>query len=189
MRTVKEEMAFDLDDAVAEAAKLALQIGSVAADAVSFVAELGEELPLIQPVLKTLAAVRDKVETVKCNREGLEALSERCTYITACVILKCRRNPASGMDVAPLEACVEGVAKFVGRCSRRGRLSRVLKASGDKEEIAWLNAHVDQLTGDLGLAGIATLVSCFGRAACPFGPAYTKCRQSQLPTTPRPCAC
>lgn len=36
-------------------------------------------------------------------------------------------------------------------------MSRVLEASGDKDEIAGLNARVNHLTVDLGLAGIATL--------------------------------
>ena len=153
-------MAFDLEDATAEAAKLALQIGSATADAISFVAELGEELPVISPVLKTLAAVRDKVDKVRSNRDALEELSERCTYLTACVVLKCRRAPASGMDVKPLAECVDEAGKIVERCSRRGRVSRVLKASSDREEIARLNARVDQLSGDLSLAGIASVVSC-----------------------------
>lgn len=109
-------------------------------------------------LLHLMSRAQKKVETVKSNREGLEALSERCAYITACAIVKCRQNSASEMDVTPLAECVEGVGNFVGRCSRRGRLSRVLKASDDREEIAGLNARVDQLTGDLALAGIATLV-------------------------------
>lgn len=61
MSPAAEKMAFGLDDSAAEAARLALQIGSVAAEAVSFVAELGEELPVINPVLKMLAAIREKV--------------------------------------------------------------------------------------------------------------------------------
>lgn len=93
-------MAFELDGATAEAAKLALQIGSATADAISFAADLGEELPVISPVLK-----------------------------------------------------------FVDRCSRRGRVSRVLKASSDREEIARLSARVDQLSGDSSLAGVASVVS------------------------------
>lgn len=159
MSPTVEDMAFDLEEGAAEAATLALQIGSATADAISLVAELGQELPVISPVLKTLAAIRAKVESVKSNRDELKALNERCAYITARVILKCKRSPTSGMDVAPLADCVGGVEKFVGRCSRRGRISRVLKASSDREEIAKLNARVDQLSGDLGLAGIATLVS------------------------------
>eukprot|EP00752_Nemacystus_decipiens_P012273 g10879.t1 len=144
-------------DAGGKAADLALRIGSQGADAVSFVVELGEELPFISPVLKTLTAIRDKVGTVRSNREELEALKDRCTYVTACAVVKCRQNAVSKMDVTPLEDCVKGVWMFVERCSRRGRVSRVLKASGDKDEIAGLNARVDRLTGDLGLAGIAVL--------------------------------
>lgn len=145
------------NDAGAQAARLALRIGSNAADAISFVADLGEELPLLSPVLKTLKAIREKVKTVNSNREELETLEDRCTYITACVIVKCRQNSSSGMNVTPLEDCVEATLKFVERCSRRGRVSRVLKASSDRDEIAGLNAVVDRLTGDLGLAGIAVL--------------------------------
>eukprot|EP00903_Cladosiphon_okamuranus_P018859 g17347.t1 len=65
-------------DAGAQAANLALGMGSNAADAISLAAELGEELPFISPVLKTLTAIREKVETVKSNREELKALEVSC---------------------------------------------------------------------------------------------------------------
>lgn len=144
-------------DAGAQAAKLALMIGSNAADAISCAADLGEELPLLSPVFKTLKAIREKVETVNSNREELKALEERCTYMTACVVVKCRRNSRSSIDVTPLKDRVEAAWKLVERCSRRGRMSRVLKASSDNDGIAALNALVDRLAGDLGLAGIAVL--------------------------------
>lgn len=81
-------MAMELSKVAAEAANLALKMGSAAVDVVSFLAELGEELPVISPVLKTLTTVREKVETVKSNQAELAALEERCSYITACVIVK-----------------------------------------------------------------------------------------------------
>ncbi|CAM9897766.1 unnamed protein product [Ectocarpus fasciculatus] len=119
--------------------------------------DLGEELPVVKPVFITLKAIRTTIETVKNNREELAALEERCTYITACFVVKCRLNESSEVDVAPLKDCVEAAKKFAERCSRRGKVSRVLKASSDKSEIAGLNSRVDRLTADLGLAGIAIL--------------------------------
>lgn len=144
-------------DVGAQAAKLVLRIGSNAAGAVSFVAELGEELPFVSPVLKTLTVIREKVETVKSNKVELKALEERCTYVTACVIVKCRQNSRSKIDLTPLKDCVDAVEKLVERCKGRGRVERTLKASGDKDEIAGLNALIDRVAGDLGLAGIAVL--------------------------------
>lgn len=142
-------------DAAIEA-KLALKMGSAAADVVLFMSELGEELPLLQPALATLALIRQKVETVQSIPEDSAALHERCTYLTACVIVKCQRV-SSETDVAPLDACLKEVAKCIEHCGKRGRVSRVLKASHDKAEIARLNASLDRLSGDLGLAGIATV--------------------------------
>ncbi|CAM9264189.1 unnamed protein product, partial [Laminaria digitata] len=153
-------MAAKLGDAAAEAAKRALRMGSAAADAIAFMADLGEELPFLESVLKTIKVIREKADTVKRNREELTALEERCTYITACVIEKHRRLPALETDVTPLKKCVEAVEAFAelcGRSSRRGRLRRIFKASDDKDEIAGLSARVDRLTGDLQLAGIATV--------------------------------
>lgn len=150
-------MAADTCDAAAEAARLALKIRSTIADAVSCAVDLGEELPVVKPVFKTLKAIRATVETVKNNREELTALEERCTYMTACFVVKCRLNESSEVDVAPLKDCVEAAKKFAERCSRRGKVSRVLKASKDKSEIAGLNSRVDRLTADLGLAGMAIL--------------------------------
>ena len=155
-------MAADISDAPAEAARLALKMGLAAADAVVFMAELGEELPVINPVLKTLRTVRETVETLKSNREELAAIEKRCTYMTACVIVKFRQNPNSGTNVGPLEECVKATEDFVVRCSRRGKVSRLLKASSDKGEIARSNARIDRLTSDLGLSGIATV---FGEVA------------------------
>ncbi|CAN0159539.1 unnamed protein product [Pylaiella littoralis] len=151
-------MATDMSDAAAEAARVALTMGSTVVDVVSFMGDLGEELPVIKPVLKTLKFIREKVETVKKNREDLRSLEGGCTYLTACVIVKCRQQPSSGMDVTPLVDCVEDARKFVERCgSRRHQVSNFMKASSDVGEIAGLNARVDRLTGDLGLAGIAVL--------------------------------
>ncbi|CAM9184093.1 unnamed protein product, partial [Ectocarpus sp. 4 AP-2014] len=149
-------MVADISDSAAEAARLALEISSTIADAVSCAVDLGEELPVVKPVFKTLKAIHTTVETVKNNREELAALEQRCTYITACFVVKCRLNE-SDVDVAPLEDCVEAAKSFAERCSRRGKVSRVLKASSDKSEIARINSSVDHLTTDLGLAGIAVL--------------------------------
>ena len=99
---------------------------------------------MIKPVLKALKTVRDEVDSVKHNREDLVSLQERCTCITACFIVKSRRNPSSEMDVVPIEGCVEAALELVDRCSRRGKVSRVLKASSIKEEITGLNARVDR---------------------------------------------
>ncbi|CAN0159406.1 unnamed protein product, partial [Pylaiella littoralis] len=145
-------------EAAREAARVALTMGSTVVDVVSFMGDLGEELPVIEPVLKTLKVIREKVETVKKNREDLGSLEGRCTYLTACVIVKCRQQPSSEMDVTPLVDCVEDARKFVERCgSRRHQVSNFMKASSDVGEIAGLNARVDRLTGDLGLAGITVL--------------------------------
>lgn len=150
-------MAGELSVAASKAATIALKLGSDAADAMSFVADLSEELPFMSAILKTLTAIREKVETVKHNREELKALEERCTYVTAFVLVKFKENHSSQMDLQPLEDCVKDVGGVVERCSRRGRIARVVKASGDKADIAELNARIDRLAGDLGLASTAIL--------------------------------
>ncbi len=123
-----------------------------------FVADLGEEFPLLQPVLKTLKGIREKIEAAKTNPEELAALHERCAFITACFIVKCRQN-SSDLDVAPLENCVKEIGNAVERCSRRSAVSRILRASTDKADILRLKERLRELEGDLSLAGIATLVS------------------------------
>lgn len=143
--------------AVAEAAKLALKMGSAAVDVVSFVADLGEELPVVKPVLKTLKAIHAAVQNARNHREEVATLQSRCTYIAACFIVKCRQNSNSTTDVTPLENCVQEVLTFVERCTQRGALSRVLKASSDREQIAELNRRLNRVTGDMGLASIAAL--------------------------------
>lgn len=173
------EMAADLRDAPVQAAKLALQIGSAVADGVSFVTEIGEQWTLVGPILTTLKVIRKKVETVKSNREELKALQERCTYITACVVVKCRRV-SSKIEVEPLEACVKAIKKLVEDCIRRQEsrcayLCFFAKANTDKNDIEGLKERLKNVEADLSLAGIATveekvdslkifLVSCLGRS-------------------------
>lgn len=151
-------MAAELSDAAAKATKLALKMGSAPADAIAVMADLGEELPFLEPVLKTIKAIREKRAdaAVKRNQKELAVLEERCTYITACVVEKHRLMPTSEKDVTPLQNCVEAVEAFVELRGRNSRSGHDLN-SDDKGEIAGLNARVDRLPGDLQLAGIATM--------------------------------
>lgn len=118
--------------------------------------DMGEHWPLVEPVLATLKALREKIDTLKSNREELAALHERCSYMAACVIVK-RRQGSSVINVEPLVKRVEEVERLVERCGRRGIFMRVLKAESDKAEIAKLHARIGDLTGDMGLAGIASV--------------------------------
>lgn len=138
-------------------ARVVLEMGSTVADIEKFMEELGGEIPVIGTALKTLGAIREKVENVQSNAEGLKALEVRCTYVTARVVVKCRENPSSEISVAPLESYINAAEELLERCSRRGWCGRCTKASSDKDEIAALNARVDSLTGDLSLSGIVTL--------------------------------
>ncbi|CAM9248138.1 unnamed protein product [Ectocarpus sp. 4 AP-2014] len=153
-------MATTLSDAAVEAANLALKMGSAAVDMISFIEGFGGELPVIGTVLKTLTAMRETVETVQQNRDELAALEKRCTYMTACVIVKFRQTPhaGSGPNVTPLEDCVMEAEKFAERRKKRRMVWKIVKAFGVKDELDTLNARIDRLVGDLGLAGIATVL-------------------------------
>lgn len=144
-------MVVDFGGAAAEAKSLALRIGSDLADG-----KLGEEFPFLKPAL-TLQNIRESTETMRTNREEMRALEEGCTYIMACVIVKCKLNPRSRTDPTPLEACVKAVEKVVDRCGRQGDWKGVLKAYSDKSELSGLQERVDSLTADMGCAGIAIL--------------------------------
>lgn len=112
---------------------------------------------MVKPVLESLKAIRETVEHADTNREELMAMLDRCTYITACFIVKCRRTPGAAMVVTPLGVCMEAVGKFFESCSGRGNhFSAGSKDSSDKVKIAELDTRLDRLTGDLDMAGIAT---------------------------------
>lgn len=143
-----------LMDVATEAPGLALRIGSAVSDLAAFVVDIGQDFPLIYVVLKTLKNIRDKVDTIKNNQAALDALHQRCTCITACVIVKCRRSPPSEVDITPLVERIEEVHGLVERFSLRTRISRVLKASSDKVEIVHMHDRIGELTDDMGLAGI-----------------------------------
>lgn len=153
-------MATERSDSAAEAAMRALTMDSTTANAITFGVDLGQELPFLGPVLKTINALREKASTVKRNRKELAAMEKRCTYITVCVIEKHKQMPTFEMDLTPLENCVEAVESFAGLCkdNRRGQCTRWLNASNEQDTIAGLNARIDRLSGDLQLAG------CFAMA-------------------------
>ena len=70
--------------------------------------------------------------------------------------MKCQlaTRQSSEMDVGPLEECLEALELFVERFGRRGKLSTVLNATSDKNEILRLHQRVGNLPGDMGLASI-----------------------------------
>ena len=149
-------MTADLRDAAAEATRLALAMGSDAPDAISFVAKLCSKFPLVAPVLETLKSIREKLDDLKAKKEELVALNKTCTGIAAAVVVKCQlaSRQSSQMDVAPLEECLEALEVFVERFGRRGKLSTVLNATSDKNEILKLHQRVGSLPGVMGLASI-----------------------------------
>ena len=131
-------------------------MGSDAPDAISFVAKLCSKFPLVAPVLETLKSIREKLDDLKAKKEELVALNKRCTGIAAAVVVKCQlaSRQSSQMDVAPLEECLEALEVFVERFGRRGKLSTVLNATSDKNEILKLHQRVGSLPGVMGLASI-----------------------------------
>lgn len=143
-------------NAVSEAARLALRIGWVTADTASALADVGEGLPWVGGLLTVVRTIRDKVDTAISNKSELKELQERCTYLTACVIVRCRQS-SSEINVSPLVDCVTHVQRVVEGCSRRGRFTRVIKSKEDKDEIAELHGRLGKLTRDMGLAGVVVV--------------------------------
>ena len=148
-------------DEIMDATKQILNIGSAAIDVAVLVAEVGKEVPIASAVLQAFIAVHSIIETVRTNKEELADLRDRCSYLTACVIEKCRR-PSTVMNLKPLEDCLGETAKVVKRCGERNRVTRILKAGNDRCDIEKMNVRMDRLVIDMGLSGIiAALVSIF----------------------------
>lgn len=171
-------MAAEFGDAAAEAAHLASRIHSDASKATSVTADLGKELPSIKHVLETLKAIRDDVETVKIHRDELRALEQRCTYIAVCAIIKSRQSISLGIDVTPLEECVQRVRELVERCGASGKVSSTVKSLNNENEIARLTNVIRTLetgfspTGEAALEGNTrntreTMVSLCRRCCIP----------------------
>lgn len=173
-------LAMDADNAAdaAEAARLALAMSPPSAESdtsslMPLVSNLCKELPSMQPVLESLKATRRHLDAVKENMEALEALQERCTFVTACVVVRCRHSSSSKqavvVDVSPLVGCVEEIERLGNCCGGGGGGG----GSGDgrercptpwglgvevvKEEIERLRSRVGVMTRDMGLADDATV--------------------------------
>lgn len=149
------ESSADGDGALAsEAAMLARDIGS----AVSGALDLCRDFPVIAPVLKTLSAIRGNVDAARSNADELLSLRDRCTYLTACVVVKWRCNGSSGfIDLSLLGECVDRAESLARQCGHRGRIHRFLLAGRDQSSIAAVHRRLDSLTDDMGLAGIVAV--------------------------------
>lgn len=170
--------AMDADNAAdaAEAARLALAMSPPSAESdtsslMPLVSNLCKELPSMQPVLESLKATRRHLDAVRENMEALEALQERCTFITACVLVRCRHSSMSKqpvvVDVSPLIGCVEEIERLGNCCGGGG------EGSGDgrercptpwglgvdvvKEEIEKLGSRVGGMTREMGLADVTSV--------------------------------
>lgn len=131
-------------DNLIDATKQILNIGLTAIDVAVLVAVVGREVPIASAVLEAFIAVHNMVEMVRTNKEDLVALRDRCSYLTACVIEKCRR-PSTALNLKPLEECLHETTKVIKRCGGRNRVIRVLKASSDRCEIEKMNTRMDRL--------------------------------------------
>ena len=128
-------------DEMMDVTKLILNTGSTAIDVAALVSEVGREMPMASAVLTAFLAVQNNFETVRANKENLEGLRERCSYLTASVVQKCRGS-SIGLNLTPLEDCLRDVAEVVKRCGGRNNMMKVLKAASDKGEIENLNKRL-----------------------------------------------
>ena len=139
-------------DDVMDATRKILKIGSTAIDVVMLVAQVGKEVPIASAVLQAFLVVHDTVEKVNANKDELEALRDRCRYLTASVVETCGGR-STGLNLKPLENCLLDTSKVVEKCGGRKRVMKVVKATKDKGEIDNINTRLDRLVNDMGLSG------------------------------------
>ena len=123
-------------DEVMDATRQVLKTGSAAIDV----------------VLQAFLAVHDTVEKVNSNKDELEALRDRCRYLTASVVETCGGR-STGLNLKPLEDCLLDAAKVVKKCGGRKRAMKVVRAKKDKGEIDNINTRLDRLVNDMDLSG------------------------------------
>lgn len=145
-------------EAAEMAYRIAQDIGSTVVEISRFLDDF-DGAPVVGEVLKTLKAVREKVEMVQDNQEELKTLEARCTYITACVIVKSTQNSSPAIDVAPLQKCVEAAEELVDHCSRQGRCRGCFHASRTKDKIVRLTKDIGAAEQDSSLVGIFRMIS------------------------------
>lgn len=115
-------------------------------------------------MLVILNKIRVMVDTAKHNKKELVVLQERCTYVTACIITKCKQCP-SQVDVKSLidrveeivEEIVEEARRLIDRCGQRGLIWRGVKAKDDEVDIAELHRRIGDLTADTRLVDIVAV--------------------------------
>ena len=139
-------------DEVMDTTRQILKIGSSAIDVAMLVAEVGREVPTASAVLRAFLAVHDTVEKVNANKDELEALRDRCRYLTTSVLETCGGRPTA-RDLKPLEDCLLDAAKVVEKCGGRKWAIKVMKATKGKGEIGNINTRLDRLVNDMGLSG------------------------------------
>ena len=144
-------------DKVMDTTGQVLNIGSAAIDVTMLVAEVGREVPIASAVLQAFRAVHDTVEKVNYNKNELEALRDRCKYLTTSALTTCGGR-STGLNLKPLEDCLLDAAKVVEKCGGRKRAMKVARATKDKGEIDNFNTRLDRLVIDMGLSGIMEIL-------------------------------
>lgn len=143
-------------DEFGKAKELALKLGSTAADTLDLATEVGENTPWVGPALKTLSAIRRKVSEVSENRKKLEALRDRYDFLTMYVVVKwCN----SGLNIGRLLQVLTEVETLVVKCAIHRRRDEVLQGTAVHTEIDALNAELYRVALDMGLMGVADMLS------------------------------
>lgn len=100
MKTGSRHVTFELAPSAGTAVDSCSRASAAAVP--SLLADLRKEVPSVAPVLVALQAVQEQVDSAKSNKKELIALRDRCTYLTACVIVKFRWDDDSNVGVGLL---------------------------------------------------------------------------------------
>ena len=117
-------------------------------DDVEIEKNLGDVLPIIESILKTLKAIHGKIETVRENKEEIRLLADRCDYLAISAILQCKVDP-SVRDLKYLNCGVFDLDQLVDKCNELRRF--------DWDEMGKLEGRIDGLIQDASLDGVAAL--------------------------------
>lgn len=122
---------------------------------------LGEEVPLIGMVCKTVVKVRSVVDTTRSNRQELAALTARCERLTGDVVTKWVEEKSSPFDLDALLKCLKDVKRLAEQCSYRGCMSWAIRCAHTNDiagQIKSLNDRISDIVADYTLAGVTQIV-------------------------------
>eukprot|EP00752_Nemacystus_decipiens_P007264 g6502.t1 len=116
--------------------------------------EVGAATPVVAPLCVALRDVKGVIDGASRNGEELQELRALCETITVHAIDRVKTSNIPGLDVGPLQQCVDKLEEVAKRYHDRSWLARLAQYRRDGDDIQRLRKRLENVVPAMGLAGV-----------------------------------